>query len=163
MRLAFATFFIISLASFSAFAQSKVKSGDEADSQSVQKAAAAFINAFNNLEWEDFRNSFADDATVFFPSNIAYRADGRAEIEAGFEIFFDEGRKGRSGPPYLNIKPKDIKIQVFREVAVMTFHLERQSALGRRTIIWRKQKGKWLIVHMHASGIELPKNITNVK
>jgi ketosteroid isomerase-like protein len=148
--------------SFSAFAQSK-STVNTAEVQSVQKAAESFINAFNNLEWENFRNSFTADATVFFPSDIARRANGKDEVEAGFKAVFDEGRKNRNSPPYLNIKPMNVKIQIIRDVAIMTFHLERQSAVGRRTIIWQKQNGKWLIAHLHASGVELPKKTTDVK
>jgi hypothetical protein len=46
---------------------------------------------------------------------------------------------------------------MFGDVAVMTFHLEGQTAVGRRTIVWRKRRGKWLIAHLQASGVMLPK------
>src|ERR1700722_2852830 len=41
----------------------------------------AFIQTFDNLDWERFRSFFADDATVFYPRGMARRAHGRAEIE----------------------------------------------------------------------------------
>jgi len=159
--------FIISLAlvfltgSFSAeqqsFAQAK-RSHAEADSQSVQRAVEAFIGVFNNLDWERFRHSFSDDATVFFPfQNVPRRASGRDEIEGAFKPFFDEMRKRKPNPPYLNIDPKDVQTQMLGKVAIVTFHLAGNDSLGRRTVVFQKQKGKWLIVHLHASIIAKPK------
>src|SRR5262245_6518398 len=119
----------------------------------VQSAADAFIKAFNNHDWEPFRNCFADDATVFFPSATmaAARANGRTEIEAIFKTLFDAARKRKDSPPYLNIEPKDTRIRVSGNTAVVTFHLGGKDSLGRRTVIFEKLKGKWLIVHLHAS------------
>jgi len=119
----------------------------------VQSAAEAFIKAFNNLAWEPFRNCFADDATVFFPSATmaAARANGRTEIEAIFKNLFDAARKRKDSPPYLSIEPKDMRITMSGAAAVVTFHLGGKDSLGRRTVIFEKQKGRWLIIHLHAS------------
>ena len=128
------------------------------DSLAVQRAAEAFIEAFNNLEWERFRRSFSDDATVFFPfSQVPRRANGRAEVEAVFKLFFDELRKRKPGPPYQNIVPKEIKIQMLGDAAVVTFHLGGDDPVGRRTLVYQKQKGEWLITHLHASSVAKPK------
>ena len=130
------------------------------DSLAVQRAAAAFIEAFNNLDWERFRYSFSDDATTFFPSRSGEsprRANGRDEIEARFKPGFDEIRKSKPNPPYLNIEPKDLKIQMLRDGAIVTFHLDGDDSVGRRTVVFQKRKGKWLIVHLHASIIAKPK------
>ncbi len=128
------------------------------DSLAVQRAAAAFIEAFNNLDWERFRHSFSDEATMFFPSQSnPRRANGRDEIEAVFKPYFDEIRKRKPNPPYLNIEPKDLKIQMLRDVAIVSFHLGGDDSVGRRTVVFQKQKGKWLIVHLHASVIAKPK------
>lgn len=138
-------------------AQTRTSRADS-DSPDVQKAVDAFIEAFNNLDWENFRLSFADDATVFFPFPQApRRANGRAEVEAVFKPFFDAGRKQKPNPPYLNIEPKDVRIQGLKDVAIVTFHLEGGDAVGRRTVVFQKQKGKWLIVHLNASSIAKPK------
>ena len=121
------------------------------DSLAVHRAAAAFIEAFDNLEWERFRHSFSDDATAFFPSQSGpRRANGRDEIEDAFKPFFDEMRKRKPNPPYLNIEPKDLKIQMLRDGAIVTFYLGGDDSVGRRTVVFQKQKGKWLIVHLHA-------------
>jgi ketosteroid isomerase-like protein len=126
--------------------------------QEVQAAAAAFVEAFNNLDWEKFRLGFTDDATVFFPfPQFPRRASGRAEVEAVFKRFFDEGRKSKAAPPYLNIEPKDMQIQVLGDAAILTFHLGDDNTVGRRTLVYQKQKGRWLIAHLHASSLTRPK------
>jgi len=41
--------------------------------------------------------------------------------------------------------------------AVATFHLGREKTLGRRTLVFQRQQGAWLIAHIHASSIALQK------
>ena len=130
------------------------------DSLEVQGAEEAFIEAFKNLDWERFRHSFSDDATVFFPfQNVPRRANGGEEIQASFKPLFDEGRKRKPNPPYLSIEPKDVKIQMLGNTGVVTFHLGEDDSgyVGRRTVVFQKQRGKWLIMHLHASTIVTPK------
>ena len=60
------------------------------------------------------------------------------------------------GPPYLNIQPKELKIQMLGDAAaVATFHLGRGKTLGMRTLVFQRQQGAWLIAHIHASSIAL--------
>lgn len=128
------------------------------ESPDVQKAVDAFIEAFNNLDWEKFRLSFTDDATVFFPfPQVPRRATGRAEVEDVFKRFFDAARKQKPGPPYLNIEPKDVKIQRLKDAAIVTFHLGGEEAVGRRTVVFQKQGKRWLIAHLSASSMTKPK------
>lgn len=152
---------------FSAFAvvdqvlaqNDKTQATTDSALREVESAAEAFIKAFNNLDWDLFRDSFADDATVFFPSAsmIAGRANGRTEIETIFKPLFDSGRKQKDSPPYLSIEPKEMRIKMLRDAAVVTFHLGGKESLGRRTVIFQKQNGRWLIVHLHASTVALSK------
>jgi len=121
----------------------------------VRRTLTAFLTAFDNLDWEAFRNCFADDATVYFPSQRANRATGRAEIETTFRQVFERIRATKSAPPYLNLEPADLNIQVFRDTAVATFHLyDLPNMIGRRTVVLEKRAGEWKIVHLHASNIE---------
>jgi ketosteroid isomerase-like protein len=153
---------ILAALSHSAQAQSGTQSKTpkaNPDSPAVQKAADDWIGAFNNLEWENFRNSFSDDATVFLPFIQApRRATGRAEVEALFKQFFDALRKRKPAPPYQNIQPKDAHIQMLdKDAAIFTFHLPGDESFNRRTLVFQKQKGKWLIAHLHASVFVKPK------
>ncbi|HXO34982.1 MAG TPA: nuclear transport factor 2 family protein [Candidatus Acidoferrales bacterium] len=132
--------------------------GNDAAAQSeVRDALANFVLAFDNLDWEKFRLSFSDDATVFYPRGFPQRSNGRAEFEKSFTIVFDQIRAGKTQPPYMDLQPRDMKIQVFGTVAVTTFHLDdRIGFLNRRTLVLNKTKAGWKIVHLHAS--ETPLN-----
>ncbi|MGI8406930.1 MAG: YybH family protein, partial [Actinomycetota bacterium] len=158
MRLSLAVFIICILSPIPVSGQTKV-SGDDAKTKAVLRAAEAFVEAFSNLDWEPFRATFADDATMFFPFpwGLLSRASGKGEIEAQFKPAFGEDKKQGRVPPYLDIEPKDMKIQMAGDVAIMTFHLPGKGHMARRTIVWQKRGGRWLIVHLHASFIELPK------
>lgn len=154
----------LATSSYSAFGQAQPKIPGETpkanrNSQAVQKAAGNWVAAFNNLEWETFRTSFTDDATVFFPFiQVPRRATGRAEVETLFKQFFDALRKRKPAPPYQNIEPKDVHIQMLgKEAAIFTFHLPGEENFNRRTLVFRKLKGKWLIAHLHASVFTKPK------
>ena len=124
----------------------------------VRETLSGFIQAFDNLQWEQFRSFFADDATVFNPRDVAPRANGRQEIEARFRSVFEQNRGNRSKPPYMDLQPRDLRIQMFGDVAIATFHLDdRPGVLNRRTIVMHKQSGGWKIVHLHASEVALSK------
>jgi ketosteroid isomerase-like protein len=112
----------------------------------------SFVESFNNLEWERFRDHFSDDATVFFPAPYSpERASGRVSVEAGFRGVFERWRKERPGPPYLDIAPRDVQIQSFADVTVVTFHLMDGETRSRRTLVLHREQDGLKIVHLHAS------------
>jgi ketosteroid isomerase-like protein len=56
--------------------------------------------------------------------------------------------------PYMDLQPKDMKLQMFGDFAIATFHLDdRTGFLNRRTIVLAKTKAGWKIVHQHASEV----------
>jgi ketosteroid isomerase-like protein len=114
----------------------------------------AFVQAFDNLDWERFRRFFADDATVFYPRGTAGRAHGRAEFEANFQQVFTQIRGNRKQPPFMDLQPHDLYIQRFGDIAIATFHLnDRPGVLNRRTIVLHRVGDDWKIVHLHASEV----------
>ena len=124
----------------------------------VRETLSNFIQAFDNLDWEQFRGFFTDDATVFYPREVPGRATGREQIEAQFERVFGQIRGNRSKPPYMDLQPRDLSVQMFGDVAVATFHLDdRPGVVNRRTIVLHKNAGLWKIVHIHASEVALPR------
>jgi ketosteroid isomerase-like protein len=140
------------LLSSSVFAQSRPADTD------VRGALAHFIRAFDDLDWENFRLAFDDDATVFYPRAIPQRANGRAEFEKGFKAVFQQIRGSKTAAPYMDIQPKDLRIQLFGDLAIATFHLDdKKSFLNRRTIVLRKTDKGWKIVHLHASEVSVPR------
>ena len=145
-----ATAFLFILISPSLVGQTKPTSTEA----QVRDALASFIHAFDNLDWESFRLAFSDDATVFYPRGFPKRANGRAEFEKTFKVVFDQIRDGKTGPPYIDVQPRDVEIQLFGNIAITTFHLDdRVGFLNRRTIILNRTKGGWKIVHLHASEV----------
>jgi ketosteroid isomerase-like protein len=126
------------------------------EQEEVREALANFVVAFDNLNWETFRLSFSDDATVFYPRAFPERANGRAEFEKTFKVVFDQIRGNKAKPPYMDIQPKDMRIQTFGDVAIATFHLDdRPGFLNRRTIVLNKTDDAWKIVHLHASEVSV--------
>jgi ketosteroid isomerase-like protein len=120
----------------------------------IRNTLSDFTHAFDNLEWDRFRLSFSDDATVFYPREFPHRADGRKEFEKFFEKVFEHIRAGRTHGPYMDIQPKELKLQIVGDVAVATFHLDdRPGFLNRRTIVLQKRDGQWKIIHLHASEV----------
>ena len=122
------------------------------DSLEVVSATQKFLHAFNNLEWETFRNSFAKDATIFYPVwEEAKRRSGKNEIEETWIKLFPEFTDPLNTFK-LSITPKDLFIQLYYKTAIVTFHLgEGNNSLYRRTIVFVKEKEDWKIVHLHAS------------
>jgi ketosteroid isomerase-like protein len=122
----------------------------------VEQALAQFLLAFNNLDWPAFRQCFASDATLFNPdipgATSVHRLDGREAIESSFQAVFE-----LTGPPYMHIVPNNLRIQLLGTVAVATFEFGRAGgSFGRRTLVFERRQGRWLIVHLHASNIKAP-------
>ena len=130
----------------------------EIERQEAQGAFERFIVAFSSVDWEPFRAAFADDVTFFFPFLhgrwVPYRANGLSEVEAVFRPFFRDLREKDGASAHIRIEPRDVRIQMLNDIAIVTFHLEDEAGLGRRTIVLQRRQQGWLIVHLHASIVE---------
>jgi ketosteroid isomerase-like protein len=128
--------------------------GPEAE---VRQAAASFVEAFNNLDWIEFAASFDAQATIFHPgAESMRRLEGRDALVASFQAIFADVPNERPGPPYLNIRPRDLMVQMLGDAAVVTFHLETGPTLNRRTVVFVRRGDRWLIAHLHASALTEP-------
>ena len=146
-----ASIFLFLLVAPLVLAQGKPRVSAEAE---VRDVLAKFVYAFDNLDWEAFRLAFEDNATVFYPRAFPERANGRAEFEKTFKVVFQQIRGEKTAAPYMDIQPKDLKVQMFGDCAIATFHLDdRPGLLNRRTIVLTKTNGGWKIVHLHASEV----------
>jgi ketosteroid isomerase-like protein len=129
------------------------------DSAGVAAALNAFLRAFENLDWERFRTSFTDDATVFFPSaGTPDQFEGRAAIEARFRKEFTTIRnEAHGGPPYMQLAPLGLYIEILDGgTALVTFSLHNRVRFARRTLILVRQPTGWRIRHLHASNVPWP-------
>lgn len=131
----------------------------KSDSTDVKVSVEKFLQSFNSLQWEPFRKSFADDATIFYPEwEQAPRRIGRVEIEKTWLELFPEF-KDPNKTFKLGITPRDIRIQVYGPTAIVTFHLGGgEKYLSRRTLVMVKHKEEWKIAHLHASTLFPPEN-----
>ena len=130
----------------------RAQDSDEVRAQ-VGQAAEAFVDAFNNLDWDRFEEAWAEDATVFMPMpDFPARLDGRDAIVSTFKSVFSDFPDRFEGPPYLTIAPVDLRIDVVGEAAIVTFHLGDEAPRSRRTLVFVRQREAWRITHLHASG-----------
>ena len=125
----------------------------------VRRTLAQFVQVFDRLEWEPFTAFFAEDATMFQPRKFVRRADSKSEIESEFRQVFADIRGHQSKPPYMDLQPRDLRIQMLGDnVAIVTFHLDNHPGLlNRRTLVWQHFKTGWKIVHIHASELPIAK------
>lgn len=122
------------------------------DEKAVHAALSAFVEAFNNLDWDAFESSFTEDATIFMPFGVPHRAG----LHETFVPLFEMVRARRSGPPFLAISPEDLNVEVSGDWAIATFHLRGlggrpEDEIHRRTLVLRRQGRVWKIHHLHAS------------
>ena len=130
---------------------------------SIRAAAADFLDAFNAMDQARFDAFWAADATLFFPSLApgtgADRIEGKAAITALFRRFFDFVR-ARRPDARLGIEPHGLHVQEYGDVGIVTFHLRDDDDTGRRTFVFRRTAGRWLIAHLHASSLDNPRPST---
>jgi ketosteroid isomerase-like protein len=124
----------------------------------VEQALSGFLTAFDNLDWPAFRACFAEDeVTIFHPGAPNLKRIDRPEAfeEAWLGVFARiKKQSGRDAPPYMNLQPKDLRIQILGpEIALATFHLIDGRILCRRSILMKQSSGVWKIVHVHASNL----------
>ena len=136
------------------FAALALATSPVAPATTPEAAAAAFIESFRAMDEARFDSFLASDATMFFPDGPFPRArvEGRDAVLSAFHSFFARVR-GR-GRTTLNITPLDEHIQRYGEVAIVSFRLEAEGAVGRRSVILHRSAAGWRIVHFHASTID---------
>lgn len=116
-----------------------------------------FVQANERADLELIMSTFDETATLFPPGDRPQRTTGKAEIRAFFEGTFGQ----RRGP--ITITPTDVHVQRLGDTAVVTAHLGLLPALpvseattfSRRTFVVKRVGNRWVIVHLHASNVQL--------
>jgi len=123
----------------------------------VRAVVDRFLRAFESLDMQSFIHCFANDATVFFPiPEPPRRFDGKGAIQAQFEQVFAAIRQSStsSSPPFHRLVPENLRVQLLSDgSAVVTFQLSSAERIARRTLVFSRRGGTWLIVHLHASNV----------
>ncbi|MFI5168462.1 MAG: YybH family protein [Thermoanaerobaculales bacterium] len=122
----------------------------------IGKVLDEFIDALNTADLQRYAALFTPDATAFFPlAEVPVRLENIEQITAVFGKFFEGIRRGSSGPRYMNLAPVDVKLQLYGDTAIVSFHFRGGEMISRRTLALVKHEGKWMIAHLHASNIEI--------
>jgi ketosteroid isomerase-like protein len=129
----------------------------QSGSDAVEQVIKDFLVPFSNRNIPEFIEYFADDATVFFPSVQGFgfppdRVQGKAAIAREFEAAYQR-LEAVDGAGRTMIRPLDLLVQRFDDVAVATFHLGTEKTRNRRTLVLRRVDSQWRIVHLHASSL----------
>jgi ketosteroid isomerase-like protein len=142
---------LLAIPSASLAAQAPAPGAAAATANDPRAAADGFVAALNGLDGAALEALFADDVTLFLPSAPfpLRRVEGKAEAMLWFNRFFDALR--RRGGTRGSITPRDLEIQDYGDAAIASFHLQGGGNIGRRTLVLRRDRGRWQIVHLHAS------------
>jgi len=119
-----------------------------------EAAAASFLDAFKSMDEERFDTFFAPEVTMFFPDGPfpKGRVEGRDAVLSAFHSFFELAKE--RGRVTLNIEPLELRVQRYGNLAIVTFRLDGDDSVGRRSIVLRKLDDEWRIAHFHASTID---------
>jgi len=131
--------------------------GSEPLSDDPREALLAFLRAFENCDLARMEHAFAADATYFdraplVPGDPAQYRRGQG-MPPGMRLLASTLPHKVTGPPYQQVKPENLSCDRYGETALCTFELDSADALGRRTILLRKEGDGWKIAHIHASNI----------
>lgn len=150
---------LIAITALTASASTRNRAESE---RQVKQATDQFLRAFENLDMARFIQCFSDDATVFFPiPEPPSRFDGREAIQSHFQEVFAAIRQGSSSstPPFHHLVPEHLQVQLVDDTAaIVTFQMTNAERAARRTLVFVKCGGNWLIVHLHASNVLLERS-----
>ena len=113
-----------------------------------------FLAALNRLDTVAMSAWFADDISAFVPTARADRVEGKAAVARIFEEF---AAAARARGDHLAISPERLSVQAAGDAGFASFTVRDSAAgtLSRRTFIFRRSGGRWLVVHFHASNVPL--------
>lgn len=114
---------------------------------------AGFMTALNALDADAMASYFAEDITAFVPAAQPDRVNGRPKVAQIFQNFVARTRPATSG---LNLVPEDTEVMVSGDLGVVSFNIREANVTRRRTFVFVRSDGRWLIRHFHASDFTSP-------
>ena len=115
------------------------------DEAGVRAAMNEVMDALNALDLPRIAAAFADDIDAFVPVAQGPRVEGKAALVKVFEGYIALQKT----PTHL--VPEDMKVAVSGDVGIVSFQIKNPNVTSRRTFVFRKIGGRWLITHFHAS------------
>ena len=121
------------------------------DANEIQVAAEYFLCALDNLDWEQFVACWSSDPSAFYPGDDT-RVDGRTAVLTRFRTMFDQIPLRAPGPPYLHLKPRNLRINRYGDAGLVTFMLpDRPGPTPLRSLFFIRESGAWKLAHLHAT------------
>jgi ketosteroid isomerase-like protein len=121
------------------------------DTNEIQVAAEYFLHALDNLDWERFVACWSSDPSAFYPDDET-RVDGRAAVLTRFRTMFDQIPLRASGPPYLHLNPRNLRINRYGDAGLVTFMLlDKPGPTPLRSLLFVREAGAWKLAHLHAT------------
>lgn len=117
---------------------------------------SGFMDALNRLDADGMAAFFAPDISAFVPVVQAERVEGKAAVDRIFRAFVERTRPTTAR---LSLVPEDLEVTSTSTLAVVTFNIRNSGAgvVRRRTFVWQRTGGRWLIRHFHASDLAPPR------
>lgn len=124
---------------------------DGMPAESARDTLARFISAFRDMDESGFEAFLARDIVAFLPcgSDGQIRCEGRTEVMSQFRKLFAKLRA--NGIPALEVRQTGLELRSWGDTAMATFELEGELRAGCRTIVLRRDRGEWRMVHLHVS------------
>jgi ketosteroid isomerase-like protein len=151
---------LLTLSIFQTACNSKGQNIDE--EKEVMAALDKFLRAFENGDFETMEASMTDDAYIFpraIMSNDSLEPIDNANyrringLDPQMKQVINSLHESGKQQPYMKLEPKDLKITMLKDAAIVTFHLENGKSLSRRTLVLSKYDGIWKIIHLHPSNV----------
>lgn len=134
----------------------------EDEEKEVMAALDKFLRAFENGNFDTMEASMTNDAYIFPRAIMSNDSLGPIDnanyrriygLDPQMKQVINSIRESGKQPPFMKLEPKELKITMLKEAAIVTFHLENGKSLSRRTIVLAKNDGAWQIVHIHPSNV----------
>jgi hypothetical protein len=117
----------------------------------IQAAVDNFLRVFDDLDWESFVACWSSDPTAFYPGDTV-RLDGRAAVLTRFRSMFDQIPLRSAGPPFLHLKPRDLRVDRYGDAVLATFTLsDTHGPIPLRSLLFVREAGAWKLAHVHAT------------
>ena len=127
------------------------------DHAEILAAAEHFLRVFDHLEWERFVACWSSNPTAFFPGDDI-RIDGREAVLARFRMIFDRASLHSSGPRYLQLEPRNLRVDRYGDAGLVTFTLgDTPGSVALRSLLFVRETGAWKLAHVH--GTKLPTTV----
>jgi len=123
----------------------------EAKTSEILAAARHFLRVLDDLDWERFAACWSSDPTAFLPGEDM-RLDGRAAVFTNFRALFDQIPPRAPGPPYLHLKPRNLRVDCHGDAGLVTFTLgDTPGPVPLRSLLFVREAGVWKLAHVHAT------------